>query len=543
MPTNLRIAMMFLVGFSIAGSLFIFITDDAEGIGHYPIGETDNNYPSAQGNDRATHTKDDTLVWGLAPDADSIVVTYKESGEDWANYTIHTDGDDNSYKFAGVVNTRNNTVVMLYCVKITTYVDVYIAIKWPGDDWDTWTMVEIGNNRLPGDIGVNDTDIIGIVNTKTTSTYNLYLWYFDLETMTKDPDDETGSSTSEATSHFATVQVHVNLTGVFFYSYQHTSWGNRWRDFEQTFASQTVSPVDFFLKIEVLVNDMFIGVGLWRHTGRPYIYRQTSILEMGWWTRTYLEQSGSGCTFEYDSIDTSLTQNSTFINIVAYCDTHEEVVTWSRQWDSTELQWDAAKSETGISDPDDLAFLGNFGGLYPVHPSTGIPWTQLQGGWALFARNESGAIDTFDLWYDSINFTVDLTTDDPEITTESLTNAEYGVFYSLALTKIGGTIPHSWSLLVGPEWMSIGTVNGTIYGTPDGTGTEQVKVRLQDAVPRSDEVEWTLTIGAASEGGEGSDFDPSVAWALWWGDVGCISSFMVVAVIVLIGFLIIRSRI
>lgn len=541
MAADLRIAMLFLVGFSIAGSLFIFFTDDAEGIGHYPVAETDNTYPIATENIRATHTKDDVLVWAHTPGADSIVVTYKETGEDWANYTIHTDGDDNNYKFGGIVNTQNNTLVLLYNAKITTYLDIFIAIKWPGDDWDTWTLVKIGGNRLVGDIGVNDTDIIGIAGTLTTSTFNVKLWYYDLETMTRDPDSDLGLATLTATTHFASVQVQVNLTGAFFYTYHHTSWGTEWRDFEMTFAKQTVSAVNHYMKVECLVNDIFIGVGQYSHTGRPFIYRQESILEMGSWTRTWLELSGSGCTYEYDAIDVSLTQNSTLLNIVTYCDTHEEVVTWSRQWDSTELQWDGAKSETGISDTDDIVFIGNFGGLYPIHPSTGIPWTQPQGGWALFARNESGATDTLDLWYDSFNFTADLTTDDPEITTLELPNAEYGVFYSQSLTKTGGTVPHSWTLLIGPAWMSLGSVNGTLYGTPDGTGTEQVRVKLADAVPRSDEVQWTLTIGAASEGGE-SEFDPSVSWALWWGDAGCISSFMVIAVITLVAFLIIRSR-
>jgi hypothetical protein len=51
--------------------------------------------------------------------------------------------------------------------------------------------------------------------------------------------------------------------------------------------------------------------------------------------------------------------------------------------------------------------------------------------------------------------------------------------------------------------MSLGALNGTLYGTPDGTGTEQVRVKLNDAVPRYDERQWTLTIGSASEGGEG----------------------------------------
>lgn len=544
MHTDIRIAMLFLVGLSIAGSLFIIVTDDVLGVPtQETVTETDNTYPIAMENQRATHTKDDYLVWGHAPDGDAINVTYKEVGSDtWNDYTIHTSGDDGSYKFAGVVNTQNNTLVLLYCVKISTYVDVYIAIKWPGSDWDTWTLVKIGGNRLPGDIGVNDTNIIGIACTLTTSTYNIYLWYFDLETMTRDPDGDNGSPTSTATTHFASVQVQVNMTGVFFYTYQHTSWGTEWRDFELTFAKQTIAPVNWWLSsIECLENDMFIGVGQYSHTGRPYNYRQTSILQMGYWTRTYLEQSGSGCVLEYDAISVSVKQNSTVLSIITYCNTDEEIVTWSGNWDYTEIQWDGARTHTGVSDTDDVAFLGNFGGLWPIHASTGIRWTRPQGGYAFFARDENGTDDTLDYVYDGINWTGDLTTGDPEISTVALPNGEYDVYWSHTLTGICGTAPYTWTLLIGPGWMSLGPVNGTLYGVPDGTGSTQVRVKLADGIPRYVEKQWTLTIGAAEVS---SDFDPdpSVAWALWWGDPACISTVMIVAVIALFGFLIIRSR-
>jgi hypothetical protein len=169
------------------------------------------------------------------------------------------------------------------------------------------------------------------------------------------------------------------------------------------------------------------------------------------------------------------------------------------------LEWDGVRSHVGEPDPDDIAFVGNFGGLWPVHPSTGIPWTQPQGGWALFARNESGATDTLDLYYNAFNFTADLMTDDPVITTDALDNAVYDVFYSFTLERANGTSPFTWSLLIGPGWMTLGEDNGTLYGTPDGTGTEQVRVKLSDAVPRFNERQWTLTIGSGSEGGEGDE--------------------------------------
>ncbi len=485
------------------------IGDDAAGVPtQETLNFTDGSYPRAYENIRSVHTKDDALVVAHCPDGDSLVVTYKESGGIWEHYTIHTVGDDGNYKSGGVINTQNNTIVIAANVKISTYLDIYIYIKWPGSDWDDWVSVKIGANRLVADIAVDDSNLIAILGTYTTSTFNIQYWHYNLTTMTRIPDTDNGAATSTATTSFGTVQVLANMTGAFTYFWLNSqTMYFRPLDLSQS-AAAIYSSQYYITCFGVLENDRFFGVGHYAHTGRPYIFYQ-STHEQGYpWTRTYLEQSGSGCTYESDAISVSIKQNSTVLSIITYCNTDEEIVTWSGNWDYTELQWDGARVHTGVSDVDDVAFIGNFGGLWPRHASTGIRWTRPAGGYAFIARDENGTFDALDYVYDGLSWTVNLMTDDPVITTSSLPNAEYGVFYLHVLAKSNGTAPFNWSILIKPDWMSIGSANGTIYGTPDGTGTEEVRVKLADGVPRYDQRQWTLTIGAGSEGGD-ADIDPA----------------------------------
>ena len=489
----------------------MYAMEDAEGAPkQHTLQTTDNSNPPARSNDRGTHTKDDTIVVATSPGGDSLVLTYKEPGEDWANVTIHDAGTANYYVAAGVINTQNNTLVVLTTLRTSTYSDTYIFIKWPGSNWDTWTMVQIGGNRFAADLSVNDTGIIAILSTKTTSTYIIYYWYYDLETLTRDPDNNSGDTTSKATTDFRTVQVLCNSSGQFFFT-----WLNAATHYAMKLLSGShyaLYASQYYVSVVVMLpNDRMFGVGQYGHTGRPYaLYQSTE--DQGYpWIRTYLEQSGSGDNYEYDAISCSVKQDSLVLNILTYCNVHEEFVHWSANWDATELTWDGSKSHTGNGDADDVAMYGNFGALWPIHPSSGIRWTRPTGGYAFMGRDESGGTDELDYIYDGVSWTADLTTADPEITTASLSDAEYGTFYEITLTKTGGTTPFEWTLLIGPAWMSLGSSNGTLYGTPDGVGSETVRVKLADAVPRYDEEEWTLTINPASSGEDGDEPEPTSA--------------------------------
>lgn len=499
------------------------LADDVDGAPtQHTLQSTDNSNPAAAANDRGTHMKNDTVVVATSPGGDSLVLTYKESGEDWVNVTIHDSGTANYYVAAGVINTDNNTLVVLTSLRTATYSDTYIFIKWPGSDWDTWHEVKIGGNRFAADLSVNDTGVIAILSTYTTATFNIVFWYYDLEALTRDPDTDNGASTAKATTDFRTVQVLCNSSGQFFFT-----WLNAATHYAMKLlsgSSYALYASQYYVSVVVMLsNDRMWGVGQYQHTGRPYALYQTTEDQGYPWERTYLEQSGSGDTYEWEGISVSVKQDSLFLDILTYCNVHEEFVHWSGSWDSSELTWDGLKSHTGNGDSDDVAMYGNFGALWPMHESTGIRWTRPSGGYAFMGRDESGATDTLDYIYDGVTWTADLTTGDPVITTASLPDAIYDEFYEHTLAKSNGTIPFVWTVLIKPDWMSIGAVNGTIYGTPDGTGTEEVRVKLADAVPRYDEKQWTLTIGTGTEG-EGDEADGPI----------CASSWMVFAVIIVI---------
>lgn len=337
------------------------------------------------------------------------------------------------------------------------------------------------------------------------------------------------------------MQIFANQTGewVFFWR---SGTGYHYMYNNDTGYETIAGNGNYICDIAQLENGLFVGVGLTSQTGIARFIYQPTVSHEGSWTSVYISETPH-ILFKTNSIQISTRQNSTLVNIVGFCDTHDEIITWGQQYNANTAQWKASMADTGITDGDYWYMIGSFGAVWPVHPTTGIRWTLPKEGWIVIGRNESGATDELEIISDGVNWTVDLTTDDPEITTIELPDAEYDVFYTYTLERANGTIPHVWTLLIAPAWMSIGSVNGTIYGTPDGTGTEQVRVKLADAVPRYDEVQWTLTIGTGSESGDGdSEFDPSVAWALWWGEPGCISAFMVISVIVLVAFIIIRSK-
>lgn len=107
------------------------------------------------------------------------------------------------------------------------------------------------------------------------------------------------------------------------------------------------------------------------------------------------------------------------------------------------------------------------------------------------------ATNSMQIWTQDVTWTPDLTTDWPEITTVSLPDGTYGVYYLHVLTKSGGTAPFTWSLLSGPGWINLGASNGTLYGLPDGVGTTDVIVKLEDAIPRSDQETFPLKIVSA----------------------------------------------
>lgn len=497
--------------------LALWAMGDAEGaVVQSTYNETDNSYPIAQETIKATHTKDDLTVIAFTPDGDALTVAYRERGGSWNYTTVHDAGDANSYKCGGVINTLNNSIVILASYITTTYHDLHMWIKFPADGWETWTDIAIYSGtpgRLAADIAINDTEQICAMSTMPTSSYYLRYWYYDFPTLNKvyggSNGAEVGPGSGAAAGGFYSVQVIANLTGKFcvFFNFGTQHW---WRDLDLTVALTAIAPANYYISmVAILSNDRFVAAGHYTRTGRPYLYWQDEHMDVTW-TRTYVEAGTR--SYESEAMGISVRQNSTAPTLISYCNTDERLTTWEAEFDAEVATWQGSQTDTGVSDADDIAIMGNFGGLWPEHPSTGIRWTRPTAGWAVLGRDESGGTDELDYIHDGVNWTVDLTTGDPNITTVSLPDAVYGEFYEHTLTKENGTTPWVWSILIKPAWMSIGAANGTIYGTPDGTGTEQVRVKLADAVPRYDEEQWTLTIGAASEGEDADGRFCSSTW-------------------------------
>ncbi len=80
------------------------------------------------------------------------------------------------------------------------------------------------------------------------------------------------------------------------------------------------------------------------------------------------------------------------------------------------------------------------------------------------------------------------------ITTTSLPPATVGVAYSQALVAEGGRTPYTWSLASGSLGNLMLQPNGTISGTPSGTGTLNFTVRVTDNAGSTDEQALSISI-------------------------------------------------
>lgn len=88
------------------------------------------------------------------------------------------------------------------------------------------------------------------------------------------------------------------------------------------------------------------------------------------------------------------------------------------------------------------------------------------------------------------------------ITTTSVPNGTVGVAYSVALAASGGTLPYTWSLVVGslPTGLTLSTSSGTISGTPTGTGSSSFTVKVADSGAQSATQPLTLTVVSVPPG-------------------------------------------
>lgn len=453
-----------------------------------------------------THTKDNYLVAPYVNSDTELWVAYKKPGDSWSRQLI-ADNDWNGgsqiYKAVATTVTSNNTLLIFGQAKNGAIYPAILWIKYPDSDWDDWDHVWISSfTAAPYDMEVNNTDRVCMVYQRSGN--KLYVCVYDILNETKNEKEWV---------YYTNVygRCAANMTGVFWIEW---STGYLWiQDFDQEedairVYNTAMMPGDF----ACLDNDRFIitleyGSGINYRLDYYYQYQHQG----------YFARIDSIVTGNIDRPYFSLRDGSTLVTIIAYSYADTKLYEFQNSWNGSQAGWQSSKTEIG-NDGNTLAPKGGFCDLWPRY--NGISFTRPDTGVAIVIENEAGSEDAHQLWTDSTNWTGDLTTDPPEITTEALDDGETDDFYTMTITADGGVEPLTWQLLTGPAWLSLGSSNGTLYGACGDPGNYEVTVRVTDDLDRTDEETWTLRVVQISEAedeGEGwnIDFDPLLG-ALWW---------------------------
>ena len=185
----------------------------------------------------------------------------------------------------------------------------------------------------------------------------------------------------------------------------------------------------------------------------------------------------------------------------------EEYVSYTASYDAIDAVWEGSE-EVLWNIPNDDDEARHFGtGPNSVWPKIGGTSVCMPTGGVMYYwmwRDEKGAVDDYweIVYSDGATFPTFIWSPPPTITTASLPEGTVDTFYSYTLSATGGDLPYSWSLVIAPAWLNIGSSNGTIYGTPAAAGSYTVKARVTDNIARTDDETWTLTINVqVSEGG------------------------------------------
>ena len=148
---------------------------------------------------------------------------------------------------------------------------------------------------------------------------------------------------------------------------------------------------------------------------------------------------------------------------------------------------------------------------------TGTFWQdKFQGGALVFAHvvTESGAVLDNALSGTVLSYGV------PGITTTSLPVGTVGVVYNYTPAATGGHGALTWTLVLGPTWLSVNPTTGTLAGTPTTAGPVTVILKVTDTltVP-SAPTAFTLNVAAAGVGPQAmwpGYVDTSSYTMMWW---------------------------
>lgn len=467
--TNFTFAIVIMV--TILGVFFMFAMEDVEGaIVQSTFNETSSAWPNYQNSDNGVHTKDDYFVIPYVSSDDEIWIAVKDNGGggSWEHYVV----DDSSvgYSMGGLVNTQNNSLVMLYDF---TGGGVRVKMHFPAYDWDVWVdwVIDGSPDKYLSDIEVNNTDRICIMTTETGYPYKIRYWVLDFENLTVEVGGSAGSviGLGRMTTKFYSVQVVANMTGIFHFYWRQNDNVCHWWDLDESITERTFGSASYYLdEIVCLENDIYIGGGHVSGTGRPIIYYQAS--PEAAFTLVTIEVALR--SYENGGMSLSTSQDSLSVTVISYCNTDERLTKWRAAWDASAGTWQASQTDTGVSDPDDITCYGHFGSLWPIHPSSGIRWTLPQTGWAVLGRDENGATDALDMIHDNPDWTADLTNQPPEFTNEIPINGSSGIqkqpWCYVTINDPGGdTMNVTWEENSTGSWIvrqqNLSVTNGTFW--------------------------------------------------------------------------------
>lgn len=486
-----HIAFWLVLWATVFGLTIVYAIDNAEGAWTANTYNTTTQVIHNQGKDSFIHTKDDQYAVVYTSSSDDLWCAHKSTtGGSWEYALI--DGSYGTYRTVGVVCSSNNTLVAWVQRTESGTPKGYAYVKWPGDDWDTWTAYYVYgvSGFSVQDLAINNTDDICLMSSYGSNTYARI---FNLTTKTV-----TATSTTFYGGSNAYSRVEANQSGDFWVLAAGYGSNLYFRDYNKTIGAITITGYWYYPELVCLSNDRF-GFTAYYVFGalQRYVYWAYQHTHAGGFTKVIIDAQPGTHSWTYPKC--GITQDSLTVWAFGLDSTDTKLYDWHASWNAVAATWQSSENE--ISSGSTYYALGASNSVWPR--TAGVSWCQPKTGQAFHVFYETGATDTSQIWTQGISWTPDLTTDWPSITTAALPEGTYGTHYSYSLSKSGGTAPFTWSILSGPAWLSIGASNGTIYGDPTGVGTTAVTIKLEDAIPRPTQKEFSLKINPAVADGLG----------------------------------------
>lgn len=495
----------------------------------------------------------DRIIWGYFTNND---------GDDWYKIKIidNTDpyfdaGEYPSYVY-DVVMLSNNSIILALGFSANGKFEAHVMCHWNNTDLSQWERVLVYGDLTVSDFGMNVNETDGVV-----FAFEYYTGA-SLKSYKFNPSTRVSTyfgAKSNVRNYLDKVYPFWNGTGwTICYQYE-PGTGDRLYiytgDFSTEIASIWCGSTQTFHDVVLTGDGTYVAI----NTGD----------QGGWPSLRYWNETGSGATqyisalsqWSKWSFEIALKNNDpTKIKIYAYYyadDTFHEWA-WLNYYDHRTIfknnhqKWFEETTDwgTGVNFVDWAPYK-----LYPrlwdpIHSVYVNTQLQNNGTWNLFSETDPDSDKDF--WSTGPHPTMEIRgysifpwipyfeNPPPDITTASLDDGTVDVFYTFTMSAIDGDPPLAWSFVTAPAWLNIGSVNGTLYGTPPSTGTYQVRVRVTDDPGRYDTELYNLVVKSTTvTAGRTLDFPiptiETIVGALWW-------IFMVMAMLIAVLDVIMKVR-